>query len=262
MAQEARARSPVQSTLLLCSIVAIAASEAVFSYGNAGVGLLIALFTTVGIYLTVSITKVPDEVASCGQALALVPIYILLTASLPWFFVNRQIILPAAYLVVIGVCAWYIYFKRLPLAAVGLAPMKNMWRYVALGAVVSVPLAVVEFFILNTQRETPTFQLTYLARDVVYMLVFVGVGEEVLFRGIVQNNLGRVYGKRWGLLLSAGIFGIMHLGWRSGYEVAFTFGIGWMLGWIYWRSGSLVVPIVIHGLANTLLVAVIPYLSM
>lgn len=248
--------------MLVGFILAIAASEGIFSYGNPGVGLLFALFTTVGIFLAASLMKLPPEVTDCSQALALLPIYILLTASLPWFFVSRQIILPAVYLVVIGICVWYIYFKHLPLAAVGLRTTEKMWRKIVLGFLMSFPLGAIEFFILGMQREAPTLQIPYLVRDTVYMMAFVALGEEVLFRGIVQNSLKNVFGERWGLLLAAAIFGTMHLGWHSGWEVLFTFSVGLLLGWLYWRTKSLAMPIVIHGVANTILVSVMPYIKL
>ena len=92
------------------------------------------------------------------------------------------------------------------------------------------------------------------------MLVFVGVGEELLFRGLIQTDLTKAFGWKWGLIGATFIFMVMHLTWRSVPELGFTFIAGLLLGYIYYRTRSLVAPIVMHGVGNVTLVAVMPYL--
>ncbi|MEW6034838.1 MAG: CPBP family intramembrane glutamic endopeptidase [Chloroflexota bacterium] len=262
----ARATSPatrhtnwLHTLFIVLSLLAIAASEWAFVYSDISYGIVAALCTTVGIYLVVSLARMPQGVADCAESLALVPLYILLTASLPWFFVNRTLILPAVYAVVLGLCLWHIYSKKLPFTEVGLR--HERWaRYSVIGAVVAIPLGITEFYVLGLKPSFPVFNLSYLLRDLFYMLFFVGLGEEVLFRGIIQRNLMNAFGTGWGLFLASALFSIMHLGWHSVPELGFTFAIALLLGYLYWRSGSLVGPIVIHGVANTVLVAVMPYI--
>jgi len=56
------------------------------------------------------------------------------------------------------------------------------------------------------------------------------------------------------------MFAVMHLTWRSIPEVVFVFCVGLLLGYLYYKTKSLVAPIVIHGVGNVTLVAVMPYL--
>ena len=249
---------PVPKLIILASFAAIAAAEAVFAYGSSTLGLGLALFTVIASYLAISFIKLPQEAADCVQSLALVPIYILLTASLPWFFVNRDLVLPAVYLVVLALCAWHMYEKRLSLRDVGLK-FSGQLSYMAWGAVAAIPLGAIEFAILPQYRPASTFQFAYFLRDLIYMLFFVGLAEEVLFRGILQGRFIRVFGRNFGLFLAMSLFGIMHMTWHSWLEVGFTAAIGLLLGLVYLRSGSLAGPIVIHGVANVVLVSVMPY---
>ena len=106
----------------------------------------------------------------------------------------------------------------------------------------------------------PAFELKYLVRDFVYMTLFVGLGEELLFRGLIQRELNKIFGIRWALFGQAFVFMVMHLTWRSVPELGFTFVVGFLLGYIYYRTGSLTWPIIMHGVGNTMLVAVMPYL--
>jgi len=99
----------------------------------------------------------------------------------------------------------------------------------------------------------------YLFRDMIYMLLFVGVGEELLFRGLIQTDLMNVFGGKGGLILASLIFMVMHLTWRSVPELVFVFFSGLILGAVYWKTKSMVLPIVAHGMNNVVLVAVLPY---
>ena len=92
------------------------------------------------------------------------------------------------------------------------------------------------------------------------MVVFVGIGEEVLFRGLVQRDMTSLFGGKWGLLVASLMFGVMHLTWRSIPELVFTFLAGMIFGYLYHRSRNLTAPIIAHGVGNTILVAVMPYL--
>ena len=87
-----------------------------------------------------------------------------------------------------------------------------------------------------------------LARALFLFLV-VAVGEEVLFRGIVFRMLDRQWGTWVALVVSALIFGFMHITndnasvWSS---VAIAVEAGLLLGAAYKWSGTLWVPIGIH----------------
>lgn len=74
------------------------------------------------------------------------------------------------------------------------------------------------------------------------------VAEELFFRGLVFSGLAR-----WGFLpaaaLSGLIFGASHL--DPGTVIPFT-GVGMVLAWTYWRSGSLWDAIAFHMLFNAL----------
>ena len=72
-------------------------------------------------------------------------------------------------------------------------------------------------------------------------------GEEVIYRGFIQTRLALAAGNNsvgwWlGIFVQAGIFAILHLyqGWTGVIEI-FVFGVA--VGWLYWRSGRSLVPL-------------------
>lgn len=74
--------------------------------------------------------------------------------------------------------------------------------------------------------------------------VLAGLGEELLFRGVVQGGLDGLIGP-WGALLAASLlFGAMHALTRAYFVVATIMGL--YLGLIYLWTGNMLIPILIH----------------
>ncbi len=121
-------------------------------------------------------------------------------------------------------------------------------------------MGVGEYFILTPAPAYPNFEVKFLVRDLVYMVAFVGLGEELLFRGLIQRDITKLLGWKWGLFIASLVFMVMHLTWRSIPELGFTLFAGLLFGYMYHRTGSLILPIFTHGISNTILVAVVPYL--
>lgn len=73
--------------------------------------------------------------------------------------------------------------------------------------------------------------------------------EEILFRGIIQQEISNSYGKVRGVVMAAAVFGIVHI---IPQQVINAFFIGIILGYIYIKSGSLTPAILIHAVNNAI----------
>jgi hypothetical protein len=237
----------------------ITLTEYVYVYSNVAYGILLSLFLTVGIYIAVSLGREESSISRSAEALALVPLYILFTSSLPWFFIKQVYLVPAVYSIILLLCFWHIYELDLPLASVGLV-RKFARKEIALGVLLAIPLGTIEYLILRPAPAAPEFLFSIFLRDFLYMTLFVGIGEELLFRGIIQTELQKAFHPQAGLFLASLLFGVMHLTWRSVPELFFTFFAGYILGYLYYRTGNLTAPILLHGVNNTVLISVWPYL--
>lgn len=239
--------------------VGITLCEWVFAYRDAAYGVILALLLALAIYIAVPILKVGSAFTDCAETLVLVPLYILFTSSLPWFFLNQELLLPAVYSAVLALCAWHVYRKKLSLRELGFRHDKLL-KYAAIGVALGAPLGAIEYFVITPVSAYPAFEIRYLLRDLAYMVFFVGIGEELLFRGLIQRDMTSLLGWKWGLLGASLLFGIMHLTWRSIPELGFTFFAGMVFGYVYYRTRSLTTPIIAHGVGNTVLVAILPYI--
>jgi len=74
-----------------------------------------------------------------------------------------------------------------------------------------------------------------------------GIGEELLFRGYIQTRLRRRWGPGWAILLTSIFFGVMHIDPVQG---TFAMGVGFFLGYLTERTGSLWPAIIAHTVNN------------
>ncbi|MBE6148451.1 MAG: CPBP family intramembrane metalloprotease [Firmicutes bacterium] len=82
------------------------------------------------------------------------------------------------------------------------------------------------------------------------------IAEEILFRGVIFNSFNKKYGAMVAILVSALIFGVYHMNWLQGL---FAFILGLSLAYVYLKSGSLFVPIILHFINNLIAVLVNHY---
>lgn len=85
-------------------------------------------------------------------------------------------------------------------------------------------------------------------------ILLVGPGEELLFRGIIQQLLRNRFGITLGIGLASVVFAVAHIGALTGEGLAATLvtyiALSIILGVSYEYSKNLVVPAVVHGLFN------------
>jgi len=250
-------RSSAPFIILIFASIII--SQYIFVYSDVGYGIVLSLMITLAIYIIISVLKIRSDLTKLAESLALIPLYVLLTSSLPWFFVDQQFFLPMVYSLIIGLCFWHMYEHDIELKDVGFIKNKTL-KYVLIGMVIAIPTGTIEYLILLPAQPFPHFEYMYLIRDIIYMTFFVALGEELLFRGIIMNDLKRIFGWKSALIAQGFLFGIMHMTWRSVPEIGFTFAAGIILGYLYHRTGTLTGSIAMHSMNNVILVGVLPYL--
>lgn len=100
-------------------------------------------------------------------------------------------------------------------------------------------------------RHTPA----ELIRNLVFVSLFAGIGEELFFRGILQRLFIRMTRNPWmGIVLTAAIFSGIHFQFY-GFFPRFLLGI--LLGAIYWYSGSLLTAMLAHFLYDASVIIIL-----
>jgi uncharacterized protein len=92
------------------------------------------------------------------------------------------------------------------------------------------------------------------------LLVFTGFEEELIFRGLMQRAALRCLG-RWGLVYVSLVFAVLHVGYLSVLDVLFVFLVGLLFAIVALRTKSILGITVAHGLINTGLFLIFPFLA-
>lgn len=88
---------------------------------------------------------------------------------------------------------------------------------------------------------------------VVAMALLAPIVEEMMFRGAIQGYLMRRCSNAWtGIIITSLIFGAIHM---NPQQMVYATLLGIILGWIYYRTRSLLPVIVGHVLNNSIAVA-------
>ena len=124
-------------------------------------------------------------------------------------------------------------------AVIGTAPLLllGIWLFRSSWGWVSALRELLDAALVPLLRQAPAGMLFLVA-------LLAGVGEELLFRGVIQTGLSTLLGPWPALMVAALIFGALHALTRAYFIIATLMGL--YLGWIYLSSGNLLIPILIH----------------
>ncbi len=134
------------------------------------------------------------------------------------------------------------------------------WRQAALGLAASMPLLVLFWCCLKypwpplrkiagilDETIVPLFRDCRIEQLAIVALL-AGLGEETLFRGVVQAGVAQAVGPSRGawiaLLVAACLFGLLHS--ITPTYVVLAALVGLYLGWLWLATGNLLVPITAH----------------
>jgi len=145
------------------------------------------------------------------------------------------------------------------IATVAIFPMLMFCRFVY-----TVPLKAVEF----TRRFLHSVYRDFIRHCSVTQLLLVaimsGIGEELLFRGVIQTTMiqwcgGETRGLIIGITVTSLLFGLVHP--INKLYVFLCFVIGIYLGLLFaWTGNNLIVPIIIHTFYNFVVFLAMPQL--
>ena len=140
--------------------------------------------------------------------------------------------------------------------------LRLSWRSLPLQLLIGITgilLGYVEYLILHPEPLVvePRWELIWL--PVIFLLIFTGLLEEIIFRGMLQKSSQQYIG-RWGILYVAILYAIMHLGYSSLFNFLFVFAVAIAFGIIVRKTGSIVGVSLSHGLTNISLYLIFPFI--
>jgi membrane protease YdiL (CAAX protease family) len=119
-------------------------------------------------------------------------------------------------------------------------------------------LGALEWLILRPDPIVDGSSVAWIAAAALMLLIGTGLLEEFLFRGLMQYGAGRLFGDGAGVIVTAAVFGVLHIGHLSLVDVLFVGAVGLYFGLVVRRTGSILGVTIAHGLTNFMLFVVFP----
>ncbi|AYZ11264.1 CPBP family intramembrane metalloprotease [Chryseobacterium arthrosphaerae] len=146
----------------------------------------------------------------------------------------------------------------------------NFYTYLLVFPMMAGMMFISEFITAQIPTSGPFFGEFYdyfvqlmnqLTDDPVTMLIMTvimaSIFEEIIFRGIIQKGLINKGVKPWKAILYASvIFGIVH---GNPWQFISAVMLGYVLGLVYYKTKSLLVPMLLHGFNNLTLSLLVIY---
>ena len=208
---------------------------------------------------SIAVTK-KHEIRKVYQALLLLTIFRLVNFSMPIFyernlysfmFIYAPLAIPAT---IATIHQKVIYEKRKD-------TLRKIWIYLPFSVFAGLIFAEAEYILIGARELIPDLSPENLLVLIITMVFIVGLIEELIFRAILQTRLEEFLGPAGGIFLASLLFGVMHSSYGTPYEMAYNFLVGGYLGYLFYRTRSLPLLIMIHGSINVFLFGIIPHVG-
>jgi|TARA_B110000240_G_C13374458_1_gene399683 membrane protease YdiL (CAAX protease family) len=193
------------------------------------------------------------------QALGLIFISILIAS--PFFFLQKQINISQQ----LFLNVFFILFSSIIILISFLINRKRGIKHeinIRINNIRLIPLMVLVIYFFQVGVSKPIFHLIGLFNEEVTplnnpidasihwmgLILLAPILEEIIFRGIVLKGFLINYNPKKAILLSAIVFGIVHM---EPTQVINAFIIGLFFGWIYYKTKSILITMILHFIANS-----------
>ena len=244
--------------ILIIYLIAITASEIIIAYNNVELGLILETAILFALLINLSISESSDF-SNLLRAMMVLPMIRIIGLTIPLMQVKQIYWFPIVAIPLFAASYTLMRTQKLNRKKVGLI-LGNIpvQLTVALSGVI---LGFTEYLILKPQPLISSFTLETVLIASVILIISTGFAEELLFRGILQKNAENVFGKIFGLLYASLLFTALHIGWHSVLDLLFVLGVGLFYGYTFQKTRSIFGITLSHGLSNTFLFLIMPFIA-
>jgi len=244
---------------LIAYLLALIAAELLTTYVNKTWGL--ATHTIILFALLVNAAMVEStDFSNLLRSLMPIPIIRIVGLSVPMMQIKPLYWFPIVAIPLFAASVVIMRSQKLSLHDVGF--FVGNFKIQTLIAITGFVTGIIEFFILRPAPLIAEFTPILLIGAFFILLISTGLAEELLFRGILQNNVMNMFGTTFGLIYTSFIFATMHIGWIYLTDLIFVFSVAIFYGYCLIKTKSLIGITVAHGISNTMLFLVMPFVNL
>jgi len=93
------------------------------------------------------------------------------------------------------------------------------------------------------------------------MLLIIGPGEELFWRGYLQRRFGTKFGKMAGFILATTLYTAVHIATGNFVLVLAALICGLFWGWLYMRFNSMIINVISHTVWDIGVFLLLPFTS-
>ena len=243
--------------ILVTYLMAIVAAEIVTAHYNVEYGLIIHTIILAALLINSSVTR-SHNFSNLLRAMMILPMIRIIGLTIPLMQVKELYWFPVIAIPLFAASFVLMRSQKLNRKKVGLV-LGNIPIQLAV-ALSGVVLGFTEYIILKPQPLISTLSLETVLFASIILIISTGFAEELLFRGILQKNAEKILGNIWGLLYVAILFTALHIGWNSLLDLLFVFCVALFYGYTFQKTGSLFGITFSHGISNSFLFLVMPFI--
>ncbi len=255
---------PTRLTALLYLALIIAA-EIITNFVDGSGGITLFIFILFGLLLHFSVAS-DRLLRRLLLSLCLIPMVRIIGASISSEGYSQIYWYPIIYTPLLITTFIIIRYMGILPSEVALTIKRQQIRSQILIGLSGVALALVEYLILKPYPLIKELNPVSVILPALILIVFVGLTEELIFRGLLQMASIGLLGTGAGILYVSVLFAILHVGYVQGVwnltalDVPAVFIIALFFSWIVKRTGTLLGVILSHSLTNIGLFLILPFL--
>jgi membrane protease YdiL (CAAX protease family) len=242
---------------LIVYFIAISAAEISVTYVNMQMGLVLEMVILFALLIHSSFHESYNFSTLLRSMMAL-PMIRIIGLSIPIMQIQPLYWFPIIAVPLFAASYTLIRAQKLTRKKIGLV-LGNIPLQLTI-ALSGVILGFTEYLILKPAPLISTLSVETVLFGAVILTISTGFAEELLFRGILQKNAENVFGKVFGLLYASILFTALHVGWQSGLDLAFVFGVAIFYGYAFQKTRSLLGVTLSHGISNSFLFLIMPFI--
>lgn len=230
--------------------------ELVTTYSNMEIGLAIHFLVLFALLVQSSLSK-SYTYATLLRSMMVLPIIRIIGLTLP--MMNIPILFQFLIISIPLFAASFALMRAQGINRKRVGLIKGNLKVQLIIALTGPFLGFIEYNILHPLPLIHTFDAFNLLFGGMILLISTGLAEELLFRGIIQKNSEDVLGMGIGLLYTALLFTSLHIGWNSVLDLIFVFCVAIFYGYAFQKTRSLLGITISHGISNSVLFLVMPF---
>jgi hypothetical protein len=252
-------------TVIFCVSLGLLASAEITLQFNTELGLLLhellIIFLIAGMLVIHRLeTQTPayGSAADLLKAMILAPLARILGFALP-LALFKPIYWPLLVSIPLLMSVWVLArILKVSAADVGLV-FKRIPLQILIAAT-GIAFGFIEYAIIHPAPLISSLSPENLILPGIILIIFTGLTEELVFRGMIQNTAARFFGPAYGIIYSSIAFSVMYIRFNSLPEIVFVLSVSLFYGYTFQRTRILTGVIVSHGLTNVVLFLIAPFI--